>query len=51
MNNECMELNAALFEEANKMVNDALAKQHYAAKQLKEKIQENEVIIIISVTF
>ncbi|CAH8839063.1 unnamed protein product [Trichobilharzia szidati] len=44
MNNECMELNAALFEEANKMVNDALAKQHYAAKQLKEKIQENEML-------
>ncbi|CAH8504058.1 unnamed protein product [Heterobilharzia americana] len=44
MNSECMELNAALFEEANKMVNEALAKQHYAAKQLKEKTQENEIL-------
>nr|CAX73093.1 hypothetical protein [Schistosoma japonicum] len=44
MNNECMELTATLFEEANKMVNDALSKQYYANRRAEEKMQENEVL-------
>ncbi|KAK4469620.1 hypothetical protein MN116_007154 [Schistosoma mekongi] len=44
MNNECMELSAALFEEANKMVSEAMSKQYYANRQAKEKMQENEVL-------
>ncbi|CAH8498635.1 unnamed protein product [Schistosoma guineensis] len=44
MNSECMELNATLFEEANRMVHEALSKEHYAVRQAKEKIQENEIL-------
>ncbi|TPP60780.1 Glucosamine-fructose-6-phosphate aminotransferase [Fasciola gigantica] len=44
MNKECLELNAALFEEANKMVTTARTKQQIAEKKLKEKNQENEML-------
>ncbi|CAH8476153.1 unnamed protein product [Schistosoma turkestanicum] len=44
MNSECMELNATLFEEANKMVYEAMSKEQYAVRQAKEKIQENEIL-------
>ncbi|CAH8505651.1 unnamed protein product [Schistosoma rodhaini] len=44
MNSECMELNATLFEEANRMVHEALSKEQYAVRQAKEKIQENEIL-------
>ncbi|KAA0191224.1 hypothetical protein FBUS_11168 [Fasciolopsis buskii] len=44
MNKECLELNAALFEEANAMVNAARFKQNMAEKKLKERNQENEML-------
>ncbi|KAF5398601.1 hypothetical protein PHET_07975 [Paragonimus heterotremus] len=44
MNTECLELNAALFDEANKMVIAARSKQHSAEKRAKEKAQENELL-------
>ncbi|KAA3678379.1 uncharacterized protein DEA37_0015067 [Paragonimus westermani] len=44
MNTECLELNAALFDEANKMVIAARSKQHNAEKRAKERAQENELL-------
>ncbi|KAF8566567.1 hypothetical protein P879_05125 [Paragonimus westermani] len=44
MNTECLELNAALFDEANKMVIAARTKQHNAEKRAKERAQENELL-------
>ncbi|TGZ44659.1 hypothetical protein CRM22_011184 [Opisthorchis felineus] len=44
MNSECLELNAVLFDEANKMVISARSKQYMAEKRAKEKAQENELL-------
>ncbi|GAA47677.1 glucosamine-fructose-6-phosphate aminotransferase [Clonorchis sinensis] len=44
MNSECLELNAVLFDEANKMVIAARSKQYLAEKRAKEKAQENELL-------
>ncbi|KER29601.1 hypothetical protein T265_03802 [Opisthorchis viverrini] len=44
MNSECLELNAVLFDEANKMVISARSKQYMAEKKAKENAQENELL-------
>lgn len=44
LNKECMELQASLFEEANKMTQAAFGAQHKAEKRAQEKIRENHVL-------
>ncbi|VDK38721.1 unnamed protein product [Taenia asiatica] len=44
LNKECMELQAALFEEANKMAQNAYAAEHAAVKRAKEVEKENLIL-------
>ncbi|VDM16194.1 unnamed protein product [Hydatigera taeniaeformis] len=44
LNKECMELQAALFEEANKMAQNAYAAEHAAVKRTKEVERENLIL-------
>ncbi|VDD74987.1 unnamed protein product [Mesocestoides corti] len=44
LNKECLELQAALFEEANKMAQDAYAARHTAVKRAEELSKENGVL-------
>ncbi|KAL7062091.1 hypothetical protein AAHC03_01268 [Spirometra sp. Aus1] len=44
LNKECMELQASLFEEANKMTQAAFGAQNKAEKRAQEKIRENNVL-------
>ncbi|VDK79949.1 unnamed protein product [Dibothriocephalus latus] len=44
LNKECMELQASLFEEANKMTQAAFAAQNKAEKKAQEKSRENNVL-------
>lgn len=44
LNKECMELQAALFEEANKMAQNAYAAEHAAVKRAKEVEKENSIL-------
>ncbi|CAL8074506.1 unnamed protein product [Calicophoron daubneyi] len=44
MNSECLELQATLFEEANKMVNEARKQQSLAERRAEERSQENKML-------